>query len=272
MPNIPIIIHRVKIVLDVVSILGLFGLSVHLAMEDLRASSIPNVQKHFKDRTILVVAHPDDETMFFGPTLLNLIAQNKSVSILCLSNGNADHIGSVRELELANVVEALGPTVSLSIVTDANLQDNMTSEWAPEVIQSHIEEHITKDFVSKHTKQTILSFDDYGISGHPNHRSIYKALVNMKDKLKNINVTPVNILVLRSVDLLRKYSSLFDSVITRFQTEFMTEPHTFTLSISLTEYKSLKQLLRFHHSQMVWFRDLYTIFSRYMFINDLEQL
>lgn len=270
MPNLQIIIHRAKIVLDVVSIFGLFGLSVHLAMEDLRAYSVTNVHRHFKDKTILVVAHPDDETMFFGPTLLNLIAQNKSVLILCLSNGNADHIGAVRELELANVVEALGPTVSLSIVKDANLQDNMTSEWTPNVIQYHIEEHIIRDYdFAKPVKQTILSFDNYGVSGHTNHRSIYKALIKMKDKLKMMNI---NLLVLRSVDLFRKYSSLFDSVITRFQREFITEPHTFTLSISLTEYKSLKHLLQFHHSQMVWFRDLYTIFSRYMFINDLEQL
>ena len=38
---------------------------------------------------LLVIAHPDDEVMFFGPTLIgitNSSAEN-SVRVLCLSNG-----------------------------------------------------------------------------------------------------------------------------------------------------------------------------------------
>ena len=38
---------------------------------------------------LLVIAHPDDEVMFFGPTLIgitNATADNK-VRVLCLSNG-----------------------------------------------------------------------------------------------------------------------------------------------------------------------------------------
>lgn len=267
MPSFEQIISRVKIALDVVSLIGLIWISVHLASEDLRTYSADNVRKYFKDRTILVVAHPDDETMFFGPTLLNLISEKKSVLILCLSNGDADHLGNVRELELSNVVEALGPTVTLSVVKDLGLQDNITSEWAPDIISKHIEEHVSDG--GPDLRQTILSFDDYGVSGHINHRSIYKTLVKMKDKFEKSNI---NLLVLRSVDLLRKYSSILDVVITCFQRELFSEPNVFSLSISYSEYKSLAQLLQFHHSQMVWFRDLYTIFSRYMFINDLEQL
>ena len=33
---------------------------------------------------LLVIAHPDDEAMFFGP----LLSSSCNVSILCLSNGN----------------------------------------------------------------------------------------------------------------------------------------------------------------------------------------
>lgn len=40
-------------------------------------------------RVLLVIAHPDDECMFFGPTVLNFTA-NKACTlyILCLSTGN----------------------------------------------------------------------------------------------------------------------------------------------------------------------------------------
>lgn len=37
-------------------------------------------------KILLVIAHPDDEVMFFGPTLIGITSSN-SVRVLCLSNG-----------------------------------------------------------------------------------------------------------------------------------------------------------------------------------------
>lgn len=37
-------------------------------------------------RVLIVIAHPDDETMFFTPTILGLRKRN-TVKILCLSTG-----------------------------------------------------------------------------------------------------------------------------------------------------------------------------------------
>lgn len=43
----------------------------------------PNVR-----RVLLVTAHPDDESMFFGPTILSLIRRKDcKIYLLCLSNG-----------------------------------------------------------------------------------------------------------------------------------------------------------------------------------------
>ena len=36
---------------------------------------------------MLVIAHPDDETMFFTPTIHELRRQGCNVTVLCLSNG-----------------------------------------------------------------------------------------------------------------------------------------------------------------------------------------
>jgi hypothetical protein len=42
----------------------------------------------FAARPLLVVAHPDDESLFFGPTILSLTQdKRKSLSILVLSSG-----------------------------------------------------------------------------------------------------------------------------------------------------------------------------------------
>ena len=40
-----------------------------------------------QDRLLLVTAHPDDESMFFSPTLLSLAEFKCSLFILCLSTG-----------------------------------------------------------------------------------------------------------------------------------------------------------------------------------------
>lgn len=38
-------------------------------------------------RVLVVTAHPDDECMFFAPTIIQLVALNVDVHLLCLSKG-----------------------------------------------------------------------------------------------------------------------------------------------------------------------------------------
>ena len=49
---------------------------------------------------LLVTSHPDDESMFFGPTIQAAKRMGAQVHILCLSTGNADGLGEVRAKEL----------------------------------------------------------------------------------------------------------------------------------------------------------------------------
>lgn len=47
-----------------------------------------NVRLPNSRRVLIVIAHPDDESMFFGPTILSLTKRtNCQVYLLCLSNG-----------------------------------------------------------------------------------------------------------------------------------------------------------------------------------------
>ena len=45
------------------------------------------------NRCLLVIAHPDDETMFFGPTIRQLLKANVHIFVLSISCGNADGLG-----------------------------------------------------------------------------------------------------------------------------------------------------------------------------------
>ena len=85
----------------------------------------------FPPRILLLTAHPDDETFFFGPTLTSLVpsfeapvsaslnASNASDSVtltfpqvfsLCLSVGNADGLGDIRSREIGDSLDVLGVT------------------------------------------------------------------------------------------------------------------------------------------------------------------
>ena len=57
----------------------------------------------------LVTSHPDDECMFFGPTILSL-TKNPAVSLflLCMSNGDYRREGRTRKGELYQACKVLG--------------------------------------------------------------------------------------------------------------------------------------------------------------------
>jgi hypothetical protein len=80
---------------------------------------------------LILTAHPDDEVMFFTPTVLALLDAGWEVDALCLSNGmccliwrelmvgNGDGLGHVREEELFRSYEYLGvPFERVTVLDD----------------------------------------------------------------------------------------------------------------------------------------------------------
>lgn len=65
-------------------------------------------QIHLSHPVVLVIAHPDDEAMFFGPTITSLTVNKRDVHILCLSTGNYDGLGHVRTKELIQSCATMG--------------------------------------------------------------------------------------------------------------------------------------------------------------------
>lgn len=220
---------------------------------------------HFNNTTLLVMAHPDDETMFFGPTILNVVNSRGTLEILCLSTGDADSLGPTRERELNQVAAALGPLVKLSIISDHRLKDGFLDDWNMDTIQEYVENYLeTHDNV-----KTLITFDDYGISGHPNHKSIHRSIMRM---IRKLNGSRIKVLMLKSLSIWRKYTSFLDSIPTLILDLMDSQygKNTIIRVLDFEGYATLKQTLELHSSQMVWFRQFYMLFSRYMFINELE--
>lgn len=66
---------------------------------------------------LLVTAHPDDECMFFTPSIRKFIDEGFRVDLLCLSEGNFDGMGGERTIELRRSAEVLGID-SVTIIND----------------------------------------------------------------------------------------------------------------------------------------------------------
>ncbi|XP_036691327.1 N-acetylglucosaminyl-phosphatidylinositol de-N-acetylase isoform X2 [Balaenoptera musculus] len=72
-------------------------------------------------RTLLVTAHPDDEAMFFAPTVLGLARLRHQVSLLCFSSGNYYNQGEIRKKELLQSCDVLGIPPSNVMIIDNRL-------------------------------------------------------------------------------------------------------------------------------------------------------
>ncbi|XP_077899078.1 N-acetylglucosaminyl-phosphatidylinositol de-N-acetylase isoform X17 [Ictidomys tridecemlineatus] len=69
-------------------------------------------------RTLLVIAHPDDEAMFFAPTVLGLARLKHRMSLLCFSAGNYYNQGEIRKKELLQSCDVLGIPTSRVMIID----------------------------------------------------------------------------------------------------------------------------------------------------------
>jgi len=214
-----------------------------------------NASKLYKDnlskenKLLLVIAHPDDEAMFFGPTLLSL-SKSFNVSILCLSNGNYNGLGLIRSKELVNscIINNISND-NITIIDHIDLQDGMNNNWSIDIIADIIINNIKNI-------DTIITFDNYGISGHPNHIATYKGVVLAHQRLKDIS--NVKVLLLTSVNIIRKFLGLFDIILSLILSK--------NIAITLNVLHIWKAMAA-HSSQFVWYRKLFVIFSRYSYVN-----
>lgn len=181
---------------------------------------------------MLLIAHPDDESMFFSPFLFH----NQPDLILCLSSGNYNQKGEVRKLELERLCKERGWKLKIMKHKDgANWNEN---QIGIEVLEN----------CALHGIKKIVTFDHEGVSGHKNHISCHLAAKKIQ-KLSKGRV--FQFFYLKSTNILEKYFFSF------------SKSH---YSIPFFSLFSIRNML-YHRSQLEWFRWIYIIFSNYMSFN-----
>lgn len=242
-------------------------------------------------RIVLLIAHPDDEAMFFSPTVLSLTRPDlgNHVKILCLSTGNADGLGSIRRQELVKSCLLLGlrNESDVFVLDDERFLDSMTKTWDEDAIL----DLLTKTFApgvakakasepAKANIDVLITFDDTGVSNHPNHISLYhgaKAFVKSLVKGRSGWEPPVKLYALPTVGMARKYASILDVPIAVLGSLIRTKkggdfPDPVVAVNGLGMYRQgQKAMTEAHRSQMRWFRWGWIGISRYMVVNELRR-
>ncbi|KAF8849934.1 LmbE-like protein [Acephala macrosclerotiorum] len=244
-------------------------------------------------RICLLIAHPDDEAMFFAPTVLALTEPSlgNHVKILCLSSGDADGLGETRKKELVKSGMALGlrKEDDVFVVESLEFQDSMTATWDKTKIATLLSSAFAPNLANAMTSKSasaptatidvLITFDGNGISSHPNHISLFHGARHFIASLMHNRpgwASPVDLYTLTTVPLVRKYSGFLDSMMSLmvmfFQKKKMGDhPSPLMFLSGPEEYKKAwKAMTTAHKSQMKWFRYGWISLSRYMVVNDLR--
>jgi len=139
------------------------------------------------NRAIGIFAHPDDEAIIIGGTLIRLAEAGWETHLICATKGEAstaydrdyvkkEDLGPVRERELLQAAEIMGvKEVHFLGYIDATLADQ-DEEEAVEKLAAHL---------NALQPELIFTFEVNGISHHPDHKTIHRWMMKVlhEDKL-----------------------------------------------------------------------------------------
>ncbi|KAF2078024.1 hypothetical protein CYY_000662 [Polysphondylium violaceum] len=263
-------------------------------------------------RTVaFVIAHPDDECMFFTPTILHYKRMEYNIIVLCISSGNQAGLGRFRSIELVKSCNELGiPGKNVIVIDWPTLQDGMDQHWTAADVASLLEEMTTRYAVDE-----IVTFDEWGVSGHPNHcdthRGVIQFLQNYQQaRSKNLPHThrkqvedqkqnktagqmkEIRGYKLETVGIIRKYIGIWDIWVSKLfgaiDGDSYHAKHNNSTDSSSSSHSNSNPTIMYtstqlfppcsydpmkqHQTQLVWFRYLFIFLSRYSYINTLTEI
>ncbi|TBU00151.1 putative GlcNAc-PI de-N-acetylase [Hamiltosporidium tvaerminnensis] len=241
---------------------------------------------------LLLTAHPDDESMFFAPTILNL---KGDLTIICFSTGNylqetesemnmtkkeisedknnyfANNFmkiekrnyevkrNKIRLKELKNVCKFLNRNNKFIQNKEIINRNYLNTKCIILNLQDN-SDWDTNEIVSIirfynliYNFNCIFTFDRNGVSNHKNHISLFFATRKFRQEI------PVKCYYLNSKNIWYKYFI-----------DFSLNKNSFCSGI-IKYFTSIRMML-FHKSQILWFRILYIFFSNFMIYNDYTDL
>ena len=143
-------------------------------------------------RLLLSFAHPDDESFGMGGTIARYVNEGVDVSLICATDGDVGTIpedmqgqyDTIRELRLAEL-ECASQKLGFSHVATFGYRDSgmmgSESNEDPKCLWytwQHDPDHVVKqvvDVIRELKPQVVVTFNQYGGYGHPDHIAIQQA-------------------------------------------------------------------------------------------------
>jgi N-acetylglucosaminylphosphatidylinositol deacetylase len=114
-----------------------------------------------------------------------------------------------------------------------------------------------------------LTFDNKGISGHPNHIGLHEGAAEFVRRSAKHDVT---VFSLTTVPVTDKYIGYLAPLYYQVLARMLGAPHIANSAnrfiSSFWGYATAFRAMQDHWSQLVWFRWLYILTSRYMWMNE----
>jgi N-acetylglucosaminylphosphatidylinositol deacetylase len=159
-------------------------------------------------------------------------------------------------VELTRACVSLGILAErVSVIDDPALQDGMQSNWPSTAVAKHVQH-----FAERQSLNTLLTFDDKGVSGHPNHIACCRGVLQFAAATERSPI--ITVLLLQSTGLLRKYIGAADIVLSWC----LLKQHDMAIAVCL-DPRPVWAAMAAHRTQLVWYRRLFIVFSRYVYVN-----
>lgn len=110
-----------------------------------------------KKQNLIVVAHPDDETIFFGGLIQTY--RRRPWKIICVTDGNADGVGSRRRLDFLAACKKLG-------AKEAEMWD------LPDLYDARLDVKRLTERLREEKAVEVFTHGILGEYGHPHHQDV----------------------------------------------------------------------------------------------------
>lgn len=151
---------------------------------------------------------------------------------------------------------------NIHVLHHPSIQDGLDEMWNITLAASIIGKFVKRENISR-----IFTFDENGVSGHPNHVNTYRAVIHQYQHVDQTPIEqPLQIFTLHSSPLLSKYIGLFSL----YKCLLLLVRNTQSIDIMQWNPLNTIRFLRYHRSQLTWYRCLHAFFSQYTYLNQWE--
>ena len=131
--------------------------------------------------------------------------ETSNLYLLVLSNGGWEGLGKIREKEMEKAAVEL-KFKDFLVVDDSRIQDGPHA-WDVSVVKENVQQYLDTMRAKGIDFGSIVTFDEYGVSHHPNHIACHFACKQLFEAGK---LYSASLYTLTTVHWFRKYNAFLD--------------------------------------------------------------